>query len=360
MVRMFFLLTLLFSATMLRPDSSPSEKTPADLRCGPVRPEYLIRTGFGVGRLVLQMSRQEVERILGPPFHSVTVAPYVDSTGRPNPGRVSVLYVSERGRQFLGLGYERGKLEHIEFTSPRFQTADCRSTENPLHKDEWVEFPDHGRSLLRVEFNQLSLPWSAKPMTYGHLYVGYSPPGPPQIIREVIDDFPAVTSPPSLDWKAARKLSEGDRTFFLVPVDTTVHYGRIHPEPTVSETVRYELFDETRRDKPLMTFGDELTKEPSVRVEDLDQDGYPDIIEGYTPGACGSSYTEGIYLYDPATHGFPLALVGQSPQYDRTKGEIVFTSCENCACSSYTVETYRLEGKKLVKVSEKKETPDRE
>jgi hypothetical protein len=356
---MFFLATLLLPATLSSPVSAVSENQPG---CGPIRPEYLIRPGHGVGRLNLLMSREEVERILQAPFHSVTVKPYGDSTGQPNPGRVSVLYVSEGGKQFLGLAYENGKLEHIEFTSPRFQTADCRSTANPIRKSEWVEMPErnHNSGLVTVEFDQLSLPWSEKPLTYAHVSVGLPPPGPPQIIREVIDDFPSITSAPSLHWQSARQLSEGDRVFWLVPLETTVNWGRIHPEPMVSETLRYELFDETRRGKPLMTFGDEFPKDTSVRVEDLNRDGYPDIISAYTPGACGSSYTEDLYLYDPVSHSFQLALSGRSPEYDRAKGEIVFTSCENCACSSYTVETYRLEGKRFVKISEKRENQEEE
>ena len=350
---MVLLPTFLLAAALSQTNSTPPGKPPD---CGPIRPEYLIRPGLGVGRLKLLMSREEVERILGAPFHSVTIGPYGDSTGRDRPGRVSVLYLSEGGKQFLGLGYENGKLEHIEFTSPRFQTADCRSTANPIHGDEWVELPNHNKALVTIHFEQLSLPWSEKPRTYGHLYVGWPPPGPPQIIREVIDDFPPIESEPSLNWKSAQKLSEGDRTFLLVPVQTTVQWGRIHPEPVVSQTLRNELFDESRRDKPLMTFDEDFPQNASVRVEDLNKDGYPDIIDCYVPGACGSSYTEDIHLYDPVSHTFELALSGRSPQYDRARGEIVFTSCGNCACTSYTVETWRLENGKFVKVSEKQET----
>ncbi len=167
---------------------------------------------------------------------------------------------------------------------------------------------------------------------------------------------PRRLSAAALNWKAAQKIDEKGRVFTLVPVQTTLTWRPFHPEPMAGTTVRYELY--LRRDgKPLMTFGEDLPdhSEP-VRVKDVNKDGYPDLVDGYTPGACGSTYTEDIYLYDPEAGTFKLALSGRGPEYDDEKGEITFTECGNCACEHYTTTVYRLKGSAFQKVDERTET----
>lgn len=344
-----FLSIALLAAAPLRAVLLLGENPPRaeSSRCARVEPDLLVTPGIGMGRLKLGMTREEAERVLG--------APFVSTPAAGPAGGVSLLYRSADGRNYLGLNFEAGRLEHIEFTSPRFSTADCRSTANPVDKDTWVEVPGRGGSLTSTPFGKVRQPWDGTVLTFGHVHLGL-PPHDPEVIADVLAAFPPSEGVAAPNWKAAEKIDEKGRVFYLVPVQTTLAWGPFHPEPLPGNTVRYELYD--RRDgKPLRTFGEEYPEhsEP-VRVKDVNKDGYPDLIDGYTPGACGSSYTEDIYTYDPEAGTFKLALSGGAAKYDDEKGEITFTECESCSCQRYTTTVYRLNGSTFVMVGLRTET----